>query len=280
MPDYKVVIRYKFANKGWSEVFYRTDTTPVEAGNLTEAFITASLACRAPGVIMQSVTASNEALSRETSLKKLNRVAPGIAGAAPDVTNTAVRLNLNGDFNGTRKLWLRGLNDVWTIRDANGNTALAATLQTRIDTYIEKICVTEQLQMKRIDNELVNPWLDVGSVVGFTIQGKQWMQINVIGGHNLVIGDDIYLGGFPQTALGGAKGVFRVIAANLTDTVVVNYAWVLGATTISGPGMRIRKATYTYPDLIAGQIDDLSTHDTGVPTDRPRGRRSGLTVRR
>lgn len=279
MPYYKLVIRYKFATKGWTEVFYRESAVALQAATLNDAFIVASLACRNPGTILQSVTASDVAIPRDSYIIKHNRVAPGIPGSSPDVTNTAVRLNLNFFGSGGRKLWLRGLNDTWTIRDDAGNTALAAALVTRIQTYITQI-IGVPLLGRKIKDVTVNPFSVVGLVGEGAIAGKPWTQFATQDNLNLVAGDKVYLSGFPQTTLGGLKGIFTVLASTGAAATFVNYAWQLSNATIIPPNAKARKAAFDYPLIIAGQVDDLSSHDTGVPTDRPRGRRRGLIVRR
>lgn len=278
MPDYQLTVRYKFGINGWEEVFYTNAVTAGGAAILPVAFRNASIACRAPGVNLQSSSASNVLIPHDTALIKYNQVAPGVVGASPDVTNTAVRLNLQSLNGKSRKLWLRGLNDDWTIRDLAGNMNLAPALTSYIDDYIDKMTTTNLL-IQILDNITVNPWADAGTVEKHTLGGQDWAQINAATTFSMLPGTDVYLSRFPQTSLGGLKGIFRVLF-NGGTFIVVNYRWQLGNAIVNTNNARVKKVTYQYEQIADGQIDDLSTHKTGTPSDRPRGRRSGLIVRR
>lgn len=294
MPNYKLVINYEFGKQGWDEVFYKSSDLTAEVlaasfgpsaggggggGGSWGSFVQVATNLRAPGVTLTSVTASDEATPFLASKHTYNFTQGAVAGAAPDVTNTAVRCILNATGGRYRHLWLRGLNDTWTIRTAAGAMNLAPALTSYIQQYLAEI-ISQQFAVKRMGNQTSYPWFNVTSVAPMTIDGTKYLSFTSLRDPAYPVGSVVSMSRFPQTVFGGLKGNWKIIKV-VGGAMAVNYPWLLGDNaTPSVTGARVRAAAFNYPLIANAQIQALATHDTGRPTNLPRGRRRGLRIRR
>jgi len=276
--DCKIVVRYKFAKNSWTEVFYSAgNSNLVQALDRFDVIKTEALNVRQTGTVLLGATASDLADPRAALPRRFNLTRGAIPDSSPDITAVAARCSLTASNGKSRKIWLRGLNDEWTLRDAAGNDIPAATLKTKINAYIAGM-VSSSLGIRYVSSVITNPWILAGAALRTLIGGRYWLRINVAGDMTGLAGSQVYLSGFPQTSLGGAKGIFQVLSAG-DGFIVVNYPWTLPDITLTLTGSRFRKIGYLISNITGGQFEELTTHDTGGSIGRPRGRRRGLRIR-
>jgi hypothetical protein len=137
MPTYRVVWEYAESNgSGFNEVYYTDAASPAAAATLTNTVGVARLALLHPLNTWLRIRASQVDANRATATRGINLTgtAPGAGGPLP--VGSAAVCSLSAVAGGSRKLWLRGIPQVWYKRDgASGIDSPPAALLTALTNW-------------------------------------------------------------------------------------------------------------------------------------------------
>lgn len=155
MPFYKTVLQFAAYQQQWKEIFYQTQGTPAQAiANVDQNFADQAVSFRAAavyvaGVSVQDVDQPRSALSKTFTVKANPTV--DTQTNRPDLRNACAIVQLesaNGDSK--RKLFIRGLRDQDTVRDATtGADEPAGMLFNGMNGYIA-LLATKGFQIRSL----------------------------------------------------------------------------------------------------------------------------------
>jgi hypothetical protein len=136
---FKAVITYRQFSSTWHELFYLSaDNFDQVAAHFGAGFVNVATAFRHASVYIRSVRISDLSLKRATRPLRYPIPTAVTTALTPDVVNTCAIWTLNSSSPPlSRKIWLRGLNDVDVVRNAiTGQDAPSAALAGGVATYL------------------------------------------------------------------------------------------------------------------------------------------------
>jgi hypothetical protein len=294
MPDYKITFVYEQGKSGFTEVFYRSATTPQEAANTISASrISSFLGIRIGGTILRAIKATEVSGLRKSYIRTMNMQFPAGAlissgaftqtVATPDVTAVCAQLRFGFNGGGSRIVNVRALGDVDTLRSVTFNDVPSSRLQQLISDYAAAVVVDFKGQ-RLVDAGVAGfPWIPAASIAAHPTN-PAWSRITVGSQTQFsAIGDLLYFRGVDRAIFPGLRGVFRLVSVPTSTTLDIGYKYREAVSSTGFTDTQVRKAAYTYPALIgAGYADTfvaLTTRKTGRPIGLRRGRAVGLRLR-
>lgn len=139
MPTFKCVVKYNQFGATWHELFYVDgDNFEQIAVHFGAGFCNVATAFRHASVYVQAVRISDLSVKRSTKPIRYTIPTALTTTMKPDVVKTAAIWTLNSSAPAlTRKIWLRGLNDIDVERNIiTGQDTPSAALQGGVATYL------------------------------------------------------------------------------------------------------------------------------------------------
>lgn len=288
---------YQFANNGWTEEFYSQEPGfPQNILWFGTLFRNRCLAFRATGTIIQGVRVINVDAVRQGQLFALATVnsAPA-SGATPDVTQVCALSRCNSLAGQGRPLFVRGLRDDITVRNADGSTQTTGPLGNLLASYYNVFnnslnstptwCV-RYLQNARTSGSMPIPVLSVVPAVDYP--GQTQLNLGPYAGPDGFTGPPwtpAVLSGVPQHDLPGLRGTVPVTffgpgTPPASARLVVPYTMPANATVVNPRKMFVRRAVFLYSPINNITFQRLTSRDTGRPFALSRGRGQRRVSRR
>lgn len=280
MP-WRVLFRFKQGSRGWTETYYLATSGAAMTKEFMDTLVPYRLGASPPEVTLQSVTQVQEDGSRRSVPYGYNQAGTYSIGAVVNASSQVVSalVSLVSEQGDRRHLWLRGLPDSG-LTSLNGDPVPSGTLLGFIDAWI--LAISDVFAIKRqvpYTEGGEYDWRTVSTLEPSTSPTLSGFTSVIIPGTPFDIGDEIYFRGVDYCLLPGLRGQHRVIGS-VTAGNIIQVLWPSGLdpVTVPSPGAA-RLVEYSYPTINTGTFLRISSHDTGRPTDLPRGRRSATSCR-
>lgn len=280
MAIYKLSFIFNQPNRGWTESFYR------EAASASAAIITPDfggqpslpmiMRARSPLTVLTAIKSALVGSAFEYSVRTVNLAGSasydGLIQGNPDVASTSAVLKLTAVGAGVRHLWMRGLQDRYVRRTMAG-ADVSSDIQFAINDYqffmlflglkMKKFPTAgvERARVNRVRPDPVNPNMSLVTIDPLINAGI----------HSVFTGIPKSLCGFPRDVISAP----RIQGTN--DFRVPYRLQTLGGVdpSVIPPKMFMRTFTnYDYPNIGLAGFLRFGEHDTGRPTNLPRGRKT------
>lgn len=282
---FRVNLRFRCFDQGWTETYYAFAATAKDATNFSDAKTVQNgiLGMRNQQVFLDSIEARAEANPRNAYIRRFgqSRPDPASGSATVDVTAVSARVQFLS-ATAKRFAWIRGLPDSWTIRDQDTGKALpTANLVEAVKDWVKTI------KGDYVGAGYTGPWPLMIRALNQSGVGIQAIRVTALAVNptNAAVTDVTLASAFDLTTtairftglrsgygLDGLSGVFQILA-RAGNVITIGYRLRSDLTTGLPPALTARTVAYRYEGITEGVIADLSTHDTGSPTNRRRGRR-------
>jgi hypothetical protein len=284
----KIVFFYNQYSSGWSETYYAPGSDPKSfADSLTPTFLSNSVKFRNATTVLKAVRITRIEAPR---FSYLVRPYPSPQGTiissgenGPDVASVDAVILLQGSTSATRRIFVRGLSDFDTRRDAFGNDLLGTNISKGVDLFVKGMKAYNfaiRYVTRPPNGALV--WQKVGTLFK-SIINPLWVDFvlapNVptheIGSYLSVTGiPSALLPRFPRNAQIAAKSI---VGGETTYSVA--YA-LPGGVNVSAKNLRVTTLLPAYEPIADWQFERFSEHKTGRPFGLLRGRSRGIAVAR
>lgn len=280
MPDFKVVLQYSEAGKGFQEVFYRNASNIQAASTFDLDFRYAATSFRNPLTVLKKARVSEVTNNRNTAVINLNTSSTYNPGN-PAVTGLAAVFNLNGLApGGTRRIWLRGLTAVDIVRSqTTGDDQISSNLDLHTSYYFRKLqSLNFTIQFLTPTGTAPNIYQRITTLDGTA--GAGVVRLTYVGTSPPVLGKLVKITQVSPKDWPGLNGLFKVLAlAGQTFDIAYNlHTTAVGAEVKTG---RWRPANYLYGVIDSSRCEfgNFSTRITGKSPLGGRGRRTGTRLR-
>jgi hypothetical protein len=286
MATFRVTWQYKSGSgSNWNEVFYLDASTPAIAATVFPALLSFRLLMLHPQNTLLGIRSAQVGVARKTAFSPMNL--PGTATLSvlgevgPDVAGTAMVLGLGGVNGGSRKLWLRGVPDGFTILDPNNSNAfLLASVKALIVGYIRNLALNGYglLQvMPPAPGALTN--LPIISVDGSAKNGTS--VVTTMGVPVYPPGSRVIIGGCSPKNTPALNGRFSLIGGITGSTFVIPYQTPQGIIVTENLG-HVRQETFAAVNVVSPTASNFlyfGTRKTKNAFSRSRGARRAVRIR-
>jgi hypothetical protein len=286
MPTFRVAFNFSEPpNKGWTEVYYDTNTSINNINTFDPLFFNLAMQSRHQLCTLRRVRITQLGGNRISQIVPVNiqGQAPGLPAndAGPDVASTAAVCLLTSSAPiSSRRVWMRGLPDDYVERDqfSGVDTPTARGLQS------------------------INQWINLLALNAYQIQSLTPLGAEPLVMHNITaVSGTIGAGVCTLTTDGviappansriivyrmspkffpGLNGHWSVLSATPTS-IVIRYNLVYTPPTLAQPG-KYRPETYQYGAIAgtpASGFSHFGSRDTGPGFSSGRGRRRAVRLR-
>jgi hypothetical protein len=280
MAIFKLILQYTEGDKGFQEVFYRPGVSAADAANVGTSFITASLRCRSPFTVLRKIHASDVTNNRVSVVVPINRARVTSFPGTPDLAGVAAVCTLVGISAGAnRRLWLRGLIDDDTLRNAStGVDNPSPVLRENIGLYIQAMSdIGLQIQFLK---KLGTPPLVYTTIASVerTIAGR--VTIHTVDAWAPTASGRVILTLLDQKLWPALQGAFAASAIDdHSFSVAYNSHLANGLVPVTKGRTRPQEYDYTFIQATLSGFDHFGTRDTGRNPLGGRGRRSVRILR-
>ena len=284
MPYFKTDIFFQQFNKSWSETWNQSGSTLGSVSALfTDALLQPFVQLRHRSVTLYKVRVSSVDNNRASTVLNYALTSTNRSISDPAVTGLAAQVNFAAPVVGvSRKLEMRGLNQVSINRDPNSGKAMPASgFLSGLDQYIKNII--NNLFLVRAKIQIANPAVPPNSKMPLiTLSASQnagFAVLTFVGTPTLAVGSIITINRVDQKQFPGLKGLFYVSASGPgTVTVAWNSPDVYNAVTVNG---YCRQVSYQYgiPSYVGSDFVNFTTRDTGKNSTGGRGARPAQRLR-
>jgi hypothetical protein len=264
MPIYKCTAFFTYAGQGWSETYYRTQTTPVGAQTDFQTLLNARAQILVYSAEISAQRISDVAIQRDSGL-----IARSVGGQwdkveSGDTPWQSMLCRLSSGTTYWRPLYVRGIPDAeWT----SGDHSDPAWEKAVVKFFNAIIGGSFQMQVKT-KNPALAPQLQVISVVPNPATGT--VQISTVAAHNLAVGDRVQIYNFRGWR--PAPGTKTVVIVNTATSFTVSGTPPAGwAYTSQGS---IKKVVYDYVLIDDANVERVTHRIVGRPFGQQRGRRA------
>jgi hypothetical protein len=284
----KIVLFYNQLQEGWTETYYdNTNNSPLtvaraiyNAGSLINFVQYRHYTTELWGIRVTQIGGSRTNFSINTAGQLLtgDRIPVGNADETPDVTSTSWVLKLGtSPQTQTRHIWLRGLNDVDTLRDDDGEPNPSTYLQNgwaRQLLAIQTFGWNLQYEIRPPNGGLV--WNYVTSVASAG-PNTSTVFLSAAPNLNLVANPQVVFQGIPRDDLPGFPRQPTVISqSNVAPfNIVITYRYRASVTPYIPAKLKFCPAVYGYFPISNFYQVEFEERKTGRPFGTPRGRARG-----
>jgi len=281
MATYSLSFLFRQFDRGWSENFFiqtNASVDNIKAGILT-LVVGPSTDLRHPSTILQGYRLRDLASPRRSKPTPLNAANPGSAAGTntPDIVSTALRASITSTNGPSRSLWIRGLNDRFSVRNSNTGAPDFSSVAEPMRRYLTAIrtlggCVRTLVPAGTNDPPTKLDWQNVNAF-SLSTRNALWTTCVLPDGAALPGKNEfIYFRGLQNPRDLYLRGRFRVmdVGANFIDVA----AQFRGTQSTACANTQWRKSDYSYAPFETFEPADFSDHQTGGPSVRARGRRS------
>lgn len=281
MPTWRVVWEFIESNgSSFNEIFYKDADQISSAVEVPQTLINARLPMLHYLNTLLRVRVSNTQALRQTGTKPINLVGTYGGQSPPLPVGDACVLALASNAGGSRKLWMRGLPDIYQARDnKSGQDAPQGPLLKLLDTYYNELSKAGY-GIRRLTPPAPGPLANVKitQVDGTAKNGTSVLTFQQAPGY--AVPGQIVIGGASKKDLPGLNGVFSLIAVN-GALVTIPYQTPGGlvvTTTTAHARQAVYQATAVFtPSLCA--FDHFGTRTSKNPLSRSRGARRAARLR-
>lgn len=285
MP-YQISMYFTQFGRGWSENIYSTlGTSPSEILADIASNLGVISNFRASSTAIVAARVRDVASTRNSSIRNFGAPTPIniLLATPPDVVTTSLPMVITTTGGPSRRLWVRGLIDLQTNRSQfNGLTvpgALAAPMASYFAYLRGGLAGAVQRTTPATLSGLLS-WQNV-TLMGVDPLNPNWTLITLSAGSVLpALNQQMYFRGFPNGLFQYLKGNFAVKSLTGTTGFSVAATWREPVSSMAQANVQARQRAYTYLGFADYSLGELSSHRTGGPTIRPRGRRSASYRRR
>jgi hypothetical protein len=279
----KVVFFYQQGARGWTETWYTQANNPIswQEVNITPALLTTLVAFRAAGTRVVACRISQvdpPRLSFTLQFAGRYKIVSTLGSTtnAPDMASTDAMWQINGTDGSKRKLFIRGLRDVDTVRDADGFDTPSPFLTSGVNkmlTNLFNIGLVLRSQVRPPNGGLA--W---NTVIGVTPQVAMpaYTQITTLNNPVLpspppckIVFQQLNKDNLPGFPIQTETVPGFVIAGN---GIVVKYRYRGPSNPTPFTTMRFTGLVYTYIAMGTWTFVAFSERKTGRPFGVPRGR--------
>jgi len=279
MPAYKCVFQYTQPDKGFSEVYFRSEPTLADAATFANSFINSLQTIRNPLTLLRKIRVSEVTNNRNSIVVPITPIRNDNTDT-PDVCATAAVITLNAPETGARRqLWLRGLNDGSVRRDeATGADDMSPGFRTRLNNLLQAM-ENQFVYIQSLKKLGVAPLVST-PIVSITKVVPGLVTINTAVDWAITDSKRVVLSGIDAKRFGGLNGIFTATTVG-SRAFSVRYNCVLPAATYEVTTGKTRPAEYEYGRILKdfSGFNKFSPRDTGRNPLGGRGRRSA-TIRR
>lgn len=285
MAAYKLTFFWEHRNHGWTENFF------VEAGSLAAALgignaITEKMLYpRGLDTILRAIRSYETDGSRRSALATKNiRAASTPNPNAPlsfdrenDEPSAALVLAVEGVGGSSRNLWLRGIADSLIEYDVQGLPILSG-LATNITNVIEQDMLESGAWRIRYLTPIGTiPWIPITQLAA-SAGGEDYTEVTFNAAPGVAVNDYIYFRNVDPCEYGQLRGHHRVTAIQ-GNVVTIRARWRHKVSAFFPVELDARKRAYLYDPFATVELLKFGKHDTGRPTNLPRGRQKGVSCR-
>lgn len=271
---------YNQGRQGWSETYYHPSTNPqaVTAG-FKPTFLRSLVSFRAQGTSLYAVRARdvNSPFKSFTQLidggYKGNTIPTGDVG--PDVVSTTCVVKLSSDVGTKRRLFLRGMNDAYVLRDVAGNDTFLGVFRTAVVKMLSQLRGEGLL----IRSQVVPPegalaYVRVSLLSPVEAGTQTRLSYTPVFGFQPAVGMRIILRGFSSRDLPHFPRVAIVTA--FEDVLPVSNLSIKyklpGGVSVGPENMKMGNLLYAYQPITEYSFERFSSHKTGRPFGQLAGR--------
>jgi len=274
MAFFKVVFTYTQTDLGFSEVFYREDTSLEAAASFSDSLLQALVRPRTSLTVLRKARVSSVDNNRNSLVVNINR-SSGTSNNDPDVCSTAAVVTINSSAIGARRqVWMRGLPDSYVARvRTTGVDDPAPQFLIFLQNYLQALqdrnfCVRA---LKKLGTEplIYTPIRSVEVIGPGVVKLTFTVPITITASRRIIISQ------LDQKQFGGLEGTFTATSIT-SSTVNVAYNSPLTPGVYEVSKGRSRPAEFEYGVINAGLSAFLKfgSRDTGKNPLGGRGRRS------
>jgi hypothetical protein len=284
----KLVLFFNQYQAGWSETYYADGSDPrAFALTITERFMQNAVNMRNAATFLKAIRVTRIEKPRSSYLVRPKSPKQGMivgntlfATNGPDVPSTDAVILLQGQNAATRRIFLRGLNDVDITRDAFGNDLLSTGLNAGVTLFVKGMIAYgfKIRYMERPPNSGL-AWQTVSRLSKDTTNDYN-AEVKFIVDPVLAVGDTISFNGVPGNLLPrfprNALILGKIIVGGVI-TYVVPYA-LPGGRAVEPKKMQGTRLLYQWSSIEDWAFERYSEHKTGRPFGSLRGRSRAVGV--